>query len=188
MTPRVVLITGSPGSGKTVLGRELAAELRLPFIARDEVRGGMLFTQGAWTPQLEQIPSKEDAVEGFLSVVEHMLALGISCIVEYVVRSNRPEDFERLRAAGECRIIMVRCVDPLARFAERHRTEPLVSQPAVLSASGFADADAHTEVAVERMRQVIAEMCVEFPDPMLTVETTGDIDPSIETILEFVTR
>ncbi len=55
-------MTGAPGSGKSTLGSELASHLRLPFLARDDVRGGLLHTNGAWTGRLERIPSGDETV------------------------------------------------------------------------------------------------------------------------------
>lgn len=39
--PLVVLVNGLPGSGKTTLGRALAAELRLPFLSKDLLKEGI---------------------------------------------------------------------------------------------------------------------------------------------------
>jgi hypothetical protein len=53
------LITGEPGSGKSVLGATLSRALRVPFIARDDVRGGLFFTAGAWSPQPRRVPTPD---------------------------------------------------------------------------------------------------------------------------------
>ena len=61
--PRVVLLTGEPGSGKTGLGLELARALHVPFLARDQVRRGLYLTASS-------APTPEEAVEAFLTIVE----------------------------------------------------------------------------------------------------------------------
>ncbi|NQZ00734.1 MAG: hypothetical protein HRT45_08705 [Bdellovibrionales bacterium] len=41
--PRLVVITGSPASGKITLSTKLSQELCLPLIARDPLKGGLVF-------------------------------------------------------------------------------------------------------------------------------------------------
>ena len=85
-----------PGSGKSTLARQLSGLLRVPYLARDDVRGGMFFTAGAWRDELERVPSADEAVDVFLHVAERLLACGVSCVLEYVVRAHRPGDLERI--------------------------------------------------------------------------------------------
>jgi chloramphenicol 3-O-phosphotransferase len=68
--PRIILLTGAPGSGKSTLGRALSAALRIPFIARDDVRGGLTMTAGAWRDSLDQLPASDTAVDAFLDIVD----------------------------------------------------------------------------------------------------------------------
>ena len=49
-------MTGAPGSGKSTLARQLSVAIRVPFLARDDIRGGLLFTEGAWGDALERKP------------------------------------------------------------------------------------------------------------------------------------
>ena len=44
--PRLIAVTGRPGSGKTTLARALAQRLRLPAVIRDEIKEGYVRTQG----------------------------------------------------------------------------------------------------------------------------------------------
>ena len=188
MRPRIVLITGRPGSGKTTLARELSQKLRLPFIARDDVRGGLLFSAGAWSESVERIPSGEEAVSLFLELVELLARGGASCVVEYVVRRNRTEDLSRLMAAGDCVAIMTQCDQALDRFADRNRHDPLIANKSLLAAAGYDSVDAHTTHALERMRRVEREMLLQFPFPTLRVDTTDGYDPRLSEVLEFVSR
>jgi len=185
--PRVVLVTGVPGSGKSTLARELALRLRLPFIARDDVRGGLLFSAGAWGDELRRIPPGDEAVEVFLTAVEGLLTSGVSCVIEYVVRRNRPQDFDRLASISDCVVIMTRCEDPMSRVKERNLVDRLASNRAVLRASGFSSIEEHTKAVVERMRSVQDDMLLSFAVPFLEVDTNVGYVPSLDDITEFVT-
>ena len=184
----MVLVTGAPGSGKSTLARELARELRVPYLARDDVRGGLLFSAGAWSDSLEAIPSSDEAVALFLDLVEMMLDRRVSCVVEYVVRRHRPNDLDRLLAAGDCVVVKTECSDPTQRFVDRNLYDRLISNPAVLDAIGHETVESHTEVATERMRQVEGEMVDQFPVPTLTVDTDDGYEPPIDDIVQFVTQ
>jgi len=187
VTPRVVLVTGEPGSGKSTLGRELAAAMRVPFIARDDIRGGLAFSEGAWTDSMRRVPSGDDAVEVFLDTVVGLLERNVSCVVEYVVRRSRPADLERLSAVGDTVVVMVGCDDPMARVVQRNATDRLVARPAVLAAAGFSSVAAHTGSLVTRMRQVSDDMVRHFDVPVLHVDTTVGCRPDLATIIVFAT-
>ena len=184
----MVLVTGAPGSGKSTLARELARELRVPYLARDDVRGGLLFSAGAWTDALHAVPSSDEAVDLFLDLIEMMLERRLSCVVEYVVRTNRPADLERLLAAGDCVVITTVSARALQRFITRNLNDRLISNPAVLDVIGHQSVESHTEAAAERMRRVEAEMCGRVPVPMLSVDTDDGYQPPIDDIVEFATQ
>jgi hypothetical protein len=179
------LLTGRPGSGKSTLGRELSQRLRLPFLARDDVRGGLLFSAGAWSESVERIPSAEEAVELFLRTVEALTEGGASCVVEYVVRANRPADLERLMVAGDCVAIKLHSERAEARMVERNRNDPLIANQALLVAAGFDSVEAHTTAAIARMQQVERDMRVHFPFPLLHVDTTDGYVPPLDEVVEF---
>jgi adenylate kinase family enzyme len=42
--PKLVIVTGQPGSGKTTLSKELGKLLYLPVISRDEIKEGYVNT------------------------------------------------------------------------------------------------------------------------------------------------
>jgi hypothetical protein len=180
-------VTGEPGTGKSTLGKMLAAVLRVPFIARDDIRGGLTFAAGAWSNERVELPSGDEAVEVFLQTVEGLLAHEVSCVIEYVVRSHRPADLERLRASGDCVVIFTTCQDPVSRLIQRNQSDRLIANPSILHAAGVRTVEEHTAALVQRMRQVEHEMVREFPVPVLHVDTTVDYRPGIEAVLEFAT-
>jgi predicted kinase len=184
--PRVVLITGAPGSGKTTLGVELSAALRLPFLARDDVRSGLFFTAGAWSARAGPVPTSDASVEAFLRIVEAMAAQGVSCIAEYVMRRARPADLERLTSAADCIVVLTECRDGEQRFARRTRADRLLNRRPVLDALGFATIDDHARDAVVRMRAVADAMRVDFGLPTLRVTTDAGYRPGIDAIVDFV--
>ena len=63
--PVLVIVTGAPGSGKTTLSRELSARLRVPCLARDDIRTGLFFTAGGWTDTPERLPSVDESIDAF---------------------------------------------------------------------------------------------------------------------------
>lgn len=185
--PRAVLLTGTPGSGKSTLGHKLAQELRVPFISRDHIRGGLLFSEGAWTDKLGHFPTGDEAVEIFLATVEGLLENGVSCVIEYVVREKRPQDLERITSLSDCVVIMTQCADAMQRARKRNLTDRLISNKAVLDALGMTSVEEHTDAFVIRMHAVQTEMRQDFPLPLLEVDTSASYTPSIEAILAFVT-
>ena len=183
---QVVLITGEPGSGKSTLGAELSRALRVPFIARDDVRGGLFMTTGAWSARPRGVPTSEDAVETFLHLVETTASVGVSCIAEHVFLRGREADLARLTAVADCTVLHTWSRDALARFARRNAADRLLNRQPVLDSLGYATIGDHTTEAVARMQAVAGEMRTTFDLPNLEVNTDGGYDPGIDDIVDFV--
>jgi predicted kinase len=184
---RVVVVTGAPGSGKTTLGKELSRALRIPFMARDDVRGGLFFTAGGLSAQPRRVPTLEESAEAFLRIVEAMASLGVSCVVEYVVRQQRAADIQRLSSVADCVVVLVECRDHVERFASRNRADRLLNRQPVLDALGYSTIDEHTSDAVARMRSVAKAMRVDFDLPTMWVNTHNGYEPGFDGVVDFVT-
>jgi hypothetical protein len=158
----------------------------MPFIARDDVRGGLFFTAGAWSARPRRVPTSDESVEAFLRILETTASLGVSCIVEYVVRQQRPADLQRLSSVADCVVVLTECRDHLERFASRNRTDRLLDRQPVLDALGYTTIREHTSDAVARMRSVANEMRVDFGLPTLRVNTDDGYEPGLDAIVDFV--
>ena len=187
MTTRAILVTGIPGSGKTTFGTTLGRRLRIPFLARDDVRGGQFFSAGSWTDSPGRVPTQQQSVEGFLDIAEAMLRRETSCVLEYVLRRETSHELDRLRALADVRIVHLHCDTAIERFEARNLDDPLLTRAPVLAALGFDDIAAQTADAVERMRTVEREMLTDFGDvPTLHVDTDDGYDPSLDAITQWV--
>ena len=179
------MVTGEPGSGKTSLGLALSAALRVPFLSRDHVRGGMLATAGVWTGRLaEDAPSRESAVDAFVAVVEAASAAGITLVIEFVVTSERRPAMQRLSAAAECLVVHTVAADAAARAERRDRRDPFFNRPEVLAALGHTAVDG-VLAGPERAR-IAAELQVDFDLPTLRVRTDDGYAPPLDDIVGWV--
>lgn len=79
--PKLVVITGRPGSGKTTLSKELGKLLYFPVVSRDEIKEGYVSTFNIRHDELPENTNKV-ASEVFLRTVELLLTNKVSVIAE----------------------------------------------------------------------------------------------------------
>lgn len=126
ISPRLVLISGSPAAGKTSLAKELGRRISFPVISRDELKEGLLHSSEGGTPEWGASVA-HDAFALFYRLVGECLYSRCSVIAEaaYFVDLTR-EPSELLVLADAC---IVHChVDPdvaQRRFVERAASDPL---------------------------------------------------------------
>jgi len=79
--PKLVIVTGQPGSGKTTLSKELGKLLYLPVISRDEIKEGYVNTFDVPHYKLPGDTNKV-ATEIFYRVMDLFLSSNVSLIAE----------------------------------------------------------------------------------------------------------
>ncbi|HEX5164248.1 MAG TPA: ATP-binding protein [Thermomicrobiales bacterium] len=96
--PALVIVSGLPASGKTTLARRLAHELRLPLLARDDIKE-RLFDQLGWSDRDWSRRLGGASWELLYWAIEAQLAAGRSCIAESNFHPER--DRRRFRELGQ---------------------------------------------------------------------------------------
>lgn len=96
--PLLVVISGPSCTGKTTLGKRLAADLGVPFIFKDGIKE-ILFDTLGWSDRAWSRRLGAASITLLYHSVETLLAAGCSCVAESIFR---PEyDDERLKALCE---------------------------------------------------------------------------------------
>jgi hypothetical protein len=84
-SPRIVLVSGAPGSGKTTLGRRLADALSVPHVNKDRIREGLWLTDPS-------IARDGDRIWGiWMSSVRLLLAAGVFVVVDQTLYRGKSE-------------------------------------------------------------------------------------------------
>jgi predicted kinase len=134
--PLLVVVTGAPASGKTTIARDLAAELGLPLVVKDDIKERLYEAFGSGDELEAKIDRAAAAI--LFTTVDSQLAAGVSVLAEsnFEARSD-PAPFRALCAKHDFALVQIHCSrDPDAveqEFAERveegrrhpgHRDEP----------------------------------------------------------------
>jgi len=114
--PVLIVVTGMPSSGKTTVAETLSRRLRLPLIAKDEIKERLYDTLGTgdveWSGRLGEAAYK--LIFGFART---LLGSGTSTIVEANFFRGQEDEFGAL---PEHRLVQLHCEAPLDVLLERY--------------------------------------------------------------------
>jgi predicted kinase len=166
-SPVVLLITGPPASGKSTIGRQLASELRLPFLSKDLFKESLFDTLGwtdrAWSQRLGYASTKL-----LFTCAAALLAAGGSVVLEsnFYAEFDTP-DLVALRDKYGCHFVQVVCSADPATLADRFERRAL----STARHPGHRDG----EHVAEWRERLLTQRWEALPldGPVLTVDTNG---------------
>ena len=176
--PRLTVVAGRPGSGKTTLAHALARAIRCPALCRDEFKEGVVNSLPPGTPLTDAI--QRQANDAFFQAVGLLLGHGVTLVAEAAFQHKvwAPR-LEPLRGIADTRVIVCSTDPTLARSRHVER--------------GLADPERerfHGDRPVRAARdgQQLPIGSYDPPDldvPTLVVDTTDGYRPPFESIVWF---
>jgi predicted kinase len=173
--PKIVIVGGAPGSGKTTLAVKLALRLRLPLLAKDDIKESLADVLGAGDiDRSRQLGAATYQV--MQTVAARSLAAGASLVLEANFHRDRSLPWlPALLERSDGRFLLCRASPEVlrARFAAR------------MSAGGRHPVHLDAEILEDEWPDP-AEFELELSVPSLVVDTTSGYEPDLDSVVRFI--
>lgn len=108
--PLLVIVTGLPCTGKTILAHRLARDIPLPIIAKDDIKESMFDSLG-WSDRDWSIKLGRATMMLLYQLVETLLSAGVPAIAETYFRSEQAKaEFQAIQARTPFRPFVIECI------------------------------------------------------------------------------
>lgn len=162
----ILIVTGQPASGKTTLGRRLAADLGIPFLSKDAIKETLYDSLG-WTDKAHSRQLGIASFEVLYVVLESLLAAGVPAAIEAPFDPTlAAEKLSQLRRRYPFTAVQVLCWADGDVLIQRYRSRNESGE----RHPGHVDTDAMPAVEAQLSRGTWQP--VGIPGPVIEVDTT----------------
>lgn len=177
--PRLIVVSGQGGSGKTTLAHRLAAEIGCPAICRDEIKEGMVHAHGPGFEPAVSDPLTQRTYPLFFEVVKLLVAGGVTIVAEAAFQ-------HRLWVQGLTPLFPLAPVFVVRCFTDQDVLQRRRRQRFAEVATRAAHADTGTFVTPSEPPP--AWDAIHIDAPTLDVNTTDGYDPGLAEVVAFAAR
>lgn len=178
----VVVVTGPPAGGKTTLGRQLAADLGVPFVSKDAIKESLYDSLG-WTAKAGSRRLGIASFEVLYVVLEALVAAGVSVVIEAPFDPEMAAaELESLRQRYPLAIVQVLCRAEGRVLIERYRARNDSGE----RHPGHIQTDLMAEVEEHLAQGTWTPVAIE--SGVIEVDTSDPATLNYDTVLEDVSR
>jgi predicted kinase len=176
--PTLLIVSGAPASGKTTLARRLASDLRLPLLARDDLKEALADALGAPSDVPASMRLGAGAYAMLYLVAERLIEAGTGVIIESNFRRGVSEtELKPLLAWSDAGLIHCKAEPEVVRTRYADRTDRGERHVAHL------DTDRAAALAMDLSEGRFEPLNLAIPT--LVVDTTDGWHPTYEEIRDF---
>lgn len=178
--PLLLVVTGTPASGKTTLAHMLAGKINCPLISRDELKEGLVNTLNLAHTQLEKSVDMH-VYDTFFETINLLISKQISIIAEAAFQHKlwKPKLLE-LSGRADIKIIICSCSIDLVKNRFANRLLHNADRERYHGDQSVAASKEQVDALIENYQPI--QMNV----PTLQVDTSDNYNPGIDAIISFI--
>jgi predicted kinase len=169
--PRLILVTGRPGSGKTTLAYALGTAIGCPVVSRDAIKEGLVASEPGFSAAIGDSLTLR-AYGLFFATLELLMRGEVTTVAEAAFGHRRwAEGLQSVAELADLRVIRCQVTELQALARIRHRLA--------------ADRTREAHADGEHLAAPAAFVPLSLEAPTLNVQTSAGYDPDLGAIVAF---